>query len=276
MTSLSYTRNYGEPLGLRLVTALQAAGHDVFKSSEAASEGTYLGLKPAHTRKLLHELASSGRIVRIKKGLYAAVDPVTGSATAHPYQIGTSIVQPSAISHWSALNHWGLTEQIPSMVTVSSPKRTFPPRSRSTRHRVIWEVGQNQFQVITIPEARFFGIEYVWMTERSRIPIFDRERALLDAFQHFEVFGAFSGTLRIIEEHLGEIDVPRLVSYAVRLGIGVVAKRVGWTMSSAGVEDSLLIPLREIESKGDAPLDPGRPARGRHDPHWHVIENLRS
>jgi predicted transcriptional regulator of viral defense system len=258
------------------VTALQSAGHDVFKSCEAVSQGTDLGLKPGHTRKLLHELAASGRVVRVKKGLYAVIDPVTGSTTAHAYEIGTSIVQPSAISHWSALSHWGLTEQIPTVVMVSSPKRTFPPRSQSTHPRVTWEVGQSQFQIITIPKTRFFGVEYVWMNERSRIPIFDRERALLDAFQHFDVFGAFSGTLGMVEDHLGEIDVPRLVSYAVKLGIGAVAKRVGWAMSSAGVDDSVLIPLRNIESKGDAPLDPGRPARGRHDPRWHVIENLRS
>lgn len=276
MTSPSYIRSYGEPLGVRLVTALQSEGLYVFRSSDAVSQGTGLRLTAAHTRKLLHALTASGQVLRVKRGLYAIVDPATGSTIAHPYQIATSIARPSAISHWTALSHWGLTEQIPSTVMVSSPKRTFPPRSTSEAGSVTWEVAGTQFRVITIPEARFFGVEQVWLDERSRVPIFDRERALLDAFQHFDVFGAFAGTLAILDEHLDEIDARRLVSHAVRLGVGAVAKRVGWALSAAGVDDSLLAPLRQIESKGDAPLDPARPARGRHDRHWHVIENLGS
>lgn len=34
------------------------------------------------------------------------------------------------------------------------------------------------------------------------------------------------------------------------------------------------IVLELSDGQGDAPLDPGRPARGRHDPTWRVIENL--
>jgi len=64
------------------------------------------------------------------------------------------------------------------------------------------------------------------------------------------------------------------VQYAVRLDVAAVAKRLGWALDEFGVTAGVLAPLRSYPAKGDSPLDPGRPARGRHNPTWHVIENL--
>ena len=55
-----------------------------------------------------------------------------------------------------------------------------------------------------------------------------------------------------------------------------VVKRVGWALERFGASPDTLAPLRTYPAKGDSPLDPGRPARGHHDPIWNVIENLRN
>src|SRR5690606_24330577 len=107
-----------------------------------------------------------------------------------------------------------------------------------------------------------------------QVPIFDRERALLDAFHHFHIFGSLSVALEILEDHLADLDVPRLVEYAVRLGVAAVVKRLGWALEEFGTSADVLAPLRSYPAKGDSPLDPGRPPRGRHNPTWRVIENL--
>lgn len=261
---------------MRLVTALESAGTDPFSSADAQREAEVLGLSKAHTLTLLNRLTEAGRLTRLKKGLYALNDPATGEPRAHPFAIGTALVTPSAISHWSALHHWGLTEQIPAAVTLSSPRRTFPPtlEASTSQGRRAWTVGGTRYQVVSVVQSKFFGVTDVWIDSRNRVSIFDRERTLLDAFQHFHVFGSLSVGLAVLDEHLDDLDLDRLVNHAVRLQVTAVAKRLGWALSRLPVPEATLAPLLAYPVKGDTPLDPGRPARGRHDPLWRVIENL--
>lgn len=278
--TLSYTpdlpRAYGEPAGIRLLVALEAAGRDPFPTDHATETARALGLGSGHTSKLLHQLARGGWLIRIKKGLYALADPITGQPRAHPFAIGTAIVVPSAVSHWSALHHWGLTEQIPNTVTVSSPVRTFPSESHpdEAMPRPTWVVAGVRYEFVALTRERFFGGSEVWISERNRVTIFDRERALLDAFHHFHIFGSLSVGLEILQAHLDDLDLERLVAYARQLGIVAAVKRVGWALERFGVAPAILAPLRTYPAKGDSPLDPGRPPHGHHNPVWNVIENL--
>lgn len=269
-------RGYGEPAGIRLLTAMEGAGADPFTTSQAISEGAKLGLTPGHAITILHRLAAAGWLTRLRRGLYALNDPVTRLPKAHPFGIGAAMVTPSAVSHWSALQYWGMTEQIPTDITLSSPRRTYPPsgRLRGVDDRPVWTVAGVQYQFIAVARARFFGVTQVWVDDRHQVPIFDRERALLDAFHHFHIFGSISIALEILEAHLADLDIDRLAEYAVKLEVAAVVKRLGWALEKFGVAPDLLAPLRAYPAKGDSPLDPGRPARGRHNPTWHVIENL--
>lgn len=265
---------YGETAGARLLAALEGAGSDPFTTDQAVKEGMTLGLTRTHVITLLHLLTTGGWTTRIKKGAYAINDPVTRQPKAHPFAIGAVLVTPSAVSHWSALQHWGLTEQIPASITLSSSKRTFPPPDGAQSGRPAWIVANVRYEVIAVTEARFFGVTQVWLNERNQVPIFDRERALLDAFHHFRVFGSLSTALEILEAHLEDLDVDRLVRHTTRLGVAAAVKRVGWALERLKVAPSVLEPLRTYPAKGESPLDPGRPARGRHNPTWRVIENL--
>ncbi len=72
-----------------------------------------------------------------------------------------------------------------------------------------------------------------------------------------------------------DIDLDRLARHAVQLGLAVVVKQVDdWVLERLVVAPSVLEPLRTYPAKEESPLDPGRPARGRHNPTWHIIENL--
>ena len=84
-----------------------------------------LGLTPERAITILHRLVAAGWITRVKKGFCAVNDPVTRLPKAHHFAIGTAMVTPSAVSQWSALQHWGLTEQVPTNITLSSPRRTY-------------------------------------------------------------------------------------------------------------------------------------------------------
>jgi len=270
------TRAYGEPAGVRLLARLESSGTDPFAAPQAVDEGAALGPTPHHIIALLARLSKDGWVTRIKKGLYAINDPITRAPKAHPFAIGAAIVNPSAISHWSALQHWGLTEQISAAITLSSPARTFPPRTGTQGRglRAAWIVGGLRYQFTTIPPAHFFGVSKIWIDGRNQVPVFDRERALLDAFQHFHIFGSLSMALEILETRMADLDLERLVAHALRLKVTAVIKRIGWALEALNAPADLVAPLRSYPAKGDSPLDPGRPSRGRHNRTWHLIENL--
>jgi predicted transcriptional regulator of viral defense system len=137
----------------------------------------------------------------------------------------------------------------------------------------VWEVDGQDYEVVRVIPAHFFGDERVWVDD-SEIRMFDRERALLDCFALPRRFGGLAEGLGILEEHVHEIDVKRLVAHAVRYGTVSVAKRVGFALERAGASDTLVDPLRVLPVQGQRLLDPTRPAGGEYNRRWALRENL--
>ena len=59
-----------------------------------------------------------------------------------------------------------------------------------------------------------FGIEEVWIDSRTQVPMFDKERALLDAFVQLRGFGAGGLGEQILSDHWPEIDREKVLRYA--------------------------------------------------------------
>lgn len=196
-----------------------------------------------------------------------------------------ALVDPCAVSGWSALNHHGLTEQVPQVVTLTTPRRIVTPAMRgskesaareSSRVRMaasVWEVGGQGYEIVTVVPAHYFGYEEIWLGE-SPVRILDRERALLDCFALPRRFGGLAEGLGILEEHLHELDVKRLVAHAQRYGKVSVAKRIGFALERAGAGASLIEPLRVLPIQGIRLLDPTKPPRGERNTRWGLRENL--
>jgi predicted transcriptional regulator of viral defense system len=181
------TTSYGQTLGTRLLEELTGRRLFVFTIEDAREIAAELEMPAGYLPELLSRFASSGWIVRLRRGLYAGTGSLPGGVEVHPFAIATNLVSPSAISGWSALHHHGLVEQVPRRVSASTPKRVVTPSMRpgSASHgqrNHAWDVRGVSYEYVTISSERFFGIEEVWVDERFRVPIFDRERALLDCF----------------------------------------------------------------------------------------------
>jgi hypothetical protein len=52
-----------------------------------------------------------------------------------PFAVTAALVQPCAISHWSALEHHGFTTQIPMAVQASTPRKVVTPEMRKGHAR---------------------------------------------------------------------------------------------------------------------------------------------
>lgn len=277
----SQALGYGETLGIRLLQEMSARGLFIFTTEEAKVAGSDLGIDDHYCPQLLSHLVTGGWLLRLRRGLYAGLGRLPGSIEVHPFAVATRLVSPAAISHWSALHHHGLTEQVPRHVTASTPRKVVTPSMRSpseTQRREggkhLWQTKGVAYEYFTVTLDRFFGIEEIWVDEHFRVPIYDKERSLLDGFVTPRVFGSLSEPLGILEEHLGALDLEKIIAYAVRLGKASVARRLGWALDRLGVPSRLTEPLAGLPMDGIRVLDPTRPREGRYDERWMVQENL--
>lgn len=265
--------------GIRLIKRLLLHGKRIFGMEDAKTAAIQEKVPHDQLKKILSNLAQRGDILRLRRGLYISAGPFPDQTRPHPLVIATHLVQPSAISHWSALLHHGLTEQIPRIVTASTPNKIITPSMRGkhasrsqTKH--MWEIAGTRYEYITVQQKHFFGIEKIWLDEHFQIAITDKERTLLDVFIYPKMFGGIGEALGILENSLANIDVKKLIHYAVNYGKKSLAKRVGWALEYFGVAAQELEPLLEIPIHHYCRLDPSAPAKGHCDKRWMVQNNL--
>jgi predicted transcriptional regulator of viral defense system len=206
---------------LRLVREVTLAEGPLFSSRAAMAAARELGMSADSAYKALSLAAQAGIAIRLKGGLYRAAPPF-GPALLHEFLVATTLVRPSVISGPSALSHWSLIDQTPlRIVTASSPKTVLPPMSRGASAALLQQVGHHGWVIegVTyiyrkIPQSEMFGISDVWLDTETQVPMFDRERAVLDTFLHPRVPGSgYLGEL-LLEEHLQDLDLDRLQRYA--------------------------------------------------------------
>jgi len=264
----------------RLLRVLAEEGKLVFSTREAREAAVRAGIPGGYLYELLHHMTQSDLLTRLRRGLYSTSEVGSGRPQAHPFAIATHLVRPSAISHWSALSHYGLTDQVPRLVTAFTPKRVVTPSMRSpdpnsSAHHA-WKIAGVAYEYVSVKKDHFFGIEQVWLDEHSRVPIADRERTVLETFISPRRFGGIGVALLLIESHARQLWLDRLVEYALRYGKISVAKRLGWALESARVDESVLAPLRSMPATRYYALDPAKPSRGRCDKQWMIQDNLQS
>jgi predicted transcriptional regulator of viral defense system len=262
-------------LGIALVKALSDQGRSIFTTAQAREAARGLGIADSYLPVLLHRLGRAGWLQRLKHGTYSMTQELPGSPEIHPFAVGMALIDPCAISGWAALNHHGLTEQIPRIITLTTPRRVVTPAMRGAVRAApsTWDVAGQSYEIVIVISLHFFGFEETWIGD-SRVRILDRERALLDCFALPRRFGGLAEGLGILDQHIHELDVHRFVAHALQYGKAVVAKRVGYALEGLGIDAQCLESLRARPMRGYRALDPTRAARGRRHPGWGLIVNL--
>ena len=261
--------------GMALVRILTSEGYRIFTTNQARKFAPTAGVSEGYLSQALHHLVRSGWLVRLRKGLYALSSSVPGVAPAHEFEIAMALVNPAAISHWSALHYHGLTDQIPRKVFVLTTTDTSIPRVRSSKNNEKKEgypVGELTYQFIQVKAERFYGYEKVWMGD-VRVTITDPERTLLDGLSVPQYCGDFAEVLQAFELGWRNLNLKRMVEYALRWD-AAMAKRLGWVLESQGCDLDFLEPLIQVPIKGYRKLDPTGPRNGPCNRRWMIQENL--
>lgn len=260
--------------GIDLVRRLANEGERIFTISRAKELASDVGLSESYVAQALFYLAQAGWVVRLRGGLYAISSTVPGVSPAHEFEIARALVEPAAISHWSALHYHGLTEQAPRKVFVLTTNETEIPRVRGTKKAVAGEypIGDTFYRFIQVKPEKFFGIEKVWVGE-ARVNITDPERTLLDGMAMPQYCGDFAEVLHAFEVRGKDLQLKRIIDYALRLDTATT-KRLGWILERQGVPLDDLQLLLDVPIKGFRPLDPTGPRKGPYDHRWKIQENL--
>lgn len=259
--------------GVELVRKLAGEGVRIFTLARAREFAPAVGLSEGYLRQALHHLAKSGWVVRLHKGLYALSSAIPGVSPVHEFEIAMALVDPAAISHWSALHYHELTEQTPRKVFVLTTTGTAIPRVRGKKAAEDgYPVGDTLYRFVQIKSERFFGTQKTWVGE-ARVTVTDPERTLIDGLSTPQYCGDFGEVLRAFEVLGGDLDLEGIIDYGLRMD-AATAKRLGWVLEHHGAPASRLEPLAALPIKGYRKLDATGPRGGPYNRRWMIQQNL--
>jgi predicted transcriptional regulator of viral defense system len=217
-------------------------------------------IKKEVLKVILSRMEERGFIERVERGKYLII-PLSsekGKYTLHEFVIASYLVEPSAISYWSALHHYGLTEQIPGTVFIQTPAR---------KKKNVLEIFGVNYQIVRVKEDKFFGVRKEWIEENA-VNITDKEKTIIDCLDKPHYAGGIIEAAKALKN--SSLDYNQLTPYALRINNFAVVRRLGYLCERMGVP----LNLPQPRSKSYLLLDPTMPAKGENDAKWRLIINV--
>lgn len=227
------------------------------------------GLSPIAASNIIHKIQRKGLITRLKPGLYNLIPFELGRVTEHidnPYVIASELVRggPYFLSHGTAFELHRMVTQPNYTIYVTCIRRVRPQT-----------VGGYQFHFIHIKDAQVFGVMKHWVDKERTVMISDMERTIIDGLRHPGFAGGITEVAKGLWMKREELNVERLVDYALRLDIGAVVRRLGFLLEHYALADANM--LKRLQAGLTATyqrLDPLLPAEGTHLSRWRIQLNV--
>lgn len=218
------------------------------------------------TPQFLDRLQRKGWIRRIRRGRFAVIPLSSGedrSPQLHEFVVAMELVSPAVIAYWSALNHHGMTEQLPRTVFVATdhPVRRKPG-----------DVLGVTYKIVSLKPEKVFGVVKEWLDE---IPfsVTDREKTIIDGLDLPQYVGGISEIAKALTASWKMLDEKKLRKYAAKIGNSAAAKRLGFMMETLGLGDVEAFRTEILRAPGFSSLDPTMPKRGRYNRKWGLLVN---
>ncbi len=240
-----------------LLSTLAEKNKNIFAISEAM---TILNEKKSSVTKLLHDLTKNKWLFRINKGKYLIMPLEAGAEpkfTEHEFIIASFLAQPYYISYWSALNYYGLTEQVSNTIYIATTKRRLEKNIMGLR-----------FKFTTIKQNKFFGFKKVLINNYS-INIAEKEKAIIDCLDFSRNCDGITEAIKSIENAKKELDFNKLIDYAKKMENKAILNRLGFILELLGIKTNIK------PSNHYVLLDVFSKSKGTYNKKWKVIENIR-
>jgi predicted transcriptional regulator of viral defense system len=249
-----------------LVAELYERQKTIFSARDVES---ITGLSPNSARGLVNRLVGKGIATRLKSGLFILVPAELGHARDYlgdPYVVASEIVGGSEyfISHASAMDINQMVTQ-PQLVVYTTTTQSVRPLS----------ILGTQFRFVRCKPEHFFGAVAHWATKTRKVGVSDLERTVIDGLRQSEYCGGFSEVAKGFWMRQQDMNVKKLVEYALMVDIGAVYRRLGYLLELFETEEiGQLELLRKKLTATYALLDPMLPTEGKFIARWRLRLNV--
>ena len=245
--------------------------HPVFTGEDLSAHLSSKGEVGTRTREtLLSYHTKAGRLVRVRRGLFAAIPPGENCDTypVDPYLVAAKLTGDAVLSHHTALEFHGRAYSVWQHVSYMSsrPLKTLAFRShvfRGTKFpEALLRAGKEHFDVLTRERA---GMS---------IKVASLERTLVDVLDRPHFSGGWEEVWRSLES-VEFFDLDRVVEYTLLLDNATTASKVGVFLEQHRgelmVDERYIQALRERRPKRPHYLDRNRRVSGILMSDWNLI-----
>ena len=245
-----------------LISALARQDRKIFsiEDARAVTEGD--------AKKMMSSLIKKKWVLPLKRGLYAIVPLDVGvkgadSFILHNFVIASHLVEPYYIAYWSALNHHGLSEQIPRTTFIATTKPKMP-----------LTILDSDYYFVAIEKRKFFGSQEIEI-EDWKVSISTPEKTIADCLDHPEHSGGIDEVAKAIYFNHKDFDLAKVYEFAKRMENLTILKRLGYILEIANLLDTYKDVFAHFTpTKGYPALDPISPRKGRHNSRWGLLVNF--
>lgn len=169
----------------------------------SAKEARKVGISPSQ----LHYYVRIQRIKRLARGVYRGIDSrVNTDFRWEDLVLTVKSVPNGVVCLTSALAIYGLTEEVPRVHWIAIPHATTAPKRELTKFVRMRDSETGKTEVVLGKES---------------IPIFDRERTIIDAFRYLGKETAIKTLKEAIKSKTKKLDLTKLQKYAKKMRVNL-------------------------------------------------------
>jgi predicted transcriptional regulator of viral defense system len=244
--------------------------HPVFRREEFAAVHSGDGSRsPQTTATVLKQYVASGKLVHVRRGVYATVPSGVSAQRVHvdPYLLATKLSPDAVVSHHAALQFHGRAYSLWNRFHYLTRNR----QQRFAFRGLEFVPVQVPVPLRAHPDLGGGIVEHRHAGGLARVA--SLERTLVDVLDAPERSGGWEEVWRSLEM-VEFFDVDAVLDYTRALGSALTAARVGFFLEEHGealmLEERQLEPLRELAPVQPRYLD-SRRERGKLLSGWNLI-----
>lgn len=247
------------------------AKHPVFSVEDFRSFQRERGSESPATRKnILARQEARGRILRIRRGLYAAVpvDVHPDNVQVDPFLIAGKATPDAVLAYHTATELHGKAYSIFNEYQYLTSRVSRPWTFRQMRFRPV-------LQPKPLRESRkqSYGVEQL-ARGSTGVSVTTLERTSVDMLDRLDLAGGFEETWRFLES-TGFLHTDEVVSYVRLLGNSTTAAKVGYCFErlreQLAVDESSLKLLEEMRPKQPHYVGKAKTGSNRFSSRWNLV-----
>lgn len=254
------------PKSSYLVTTLYERDKQIFRLRDVQD---ILQIDDLYSAIFIRKLIKKGIVTRLKPGLFILVPFELGKEreyTGNPYIVSHEIMDGKEyyLSHGTAMEIYGMKTQPQLVVYVAVLKQQNPV--------IIHGV---EFRFVSTFEKYFWGFDDYWASKQEKVKVSNLEKTIIDGLKEPQYCGGITEVAKGLWLRHQDIQMNRLVEYAVRMDMGAVIRRLGYLMElySIGTQENLDF-LKSRLTESYMKLDPHLSSEREYLKKWKLQINV--